>query len=73
MENKKTKIVGYREFYKENHLPGGKGDNLSANDVDPKELEMGMKVEKEHTDDDVLSKEIALDHLAEDKFEYLET
>jgi hypothetical protein len=30
---------------------------------DPKELEMGMSVEKEHTQDEALAKKIAMDHL----------
>jgi hypothetical protein len=34
--------------------------------VDPKELEMGMSVEKEHTQDEALARKIAMDHLAED-------
>jgi hypothetical protein len=34
--------------------------------VDPKELEMGMAIEKEHTQDEALAKKIAMDHLAED-------
>jgi len=34
--------------------------------VDPKELEMGLEVEKEHTDDLEERRKIALDHLAED-------
>ena len=38
---------------------------VTENDVDPKELAMGIKVEKEHTDNPVLAKRIALDHLAE--------
>jgi hypothetical protein len=35
-------------------------------DVDSKELEMGIKVEMEHTDDPAKAKVIALQHLAED-------
>lgn len=35
------------------------------NKVDPKELEMGIKVEMEHTDDKEEAKKIALQHLAE--------
>ena len=35
-------------------------------DVDPKELKMGIKVEMEHTDDPSKAKIIALQHLAED-------
>lgn len=38
--------------------------------IDPKELEMGIEVEKEHTDDEELAKKIALDHLAEDPHYY---
>lgn len=32
-----------------NYLKGGVGDKLSKKDVDPKELEMGIKIEMEHT------------------------
>lgn len=38
--------------------------------VDPKELEMGIKVEQEHTHDPLIAKQIALDHLAEVKDYY---
>jgi len=38
---------------------------LTADDVDPKELAMGIEVEKEHSDNEELAEEIALDHLAE--------
>lgn len=34
--------------------------------VDPKELEMGKKIEHEHTKDDALATKIAMDHLKED-------
>lgn len=47
-------------------IPGGIGEDLSPKDVDPKQLEMGIKVELEHTGDKDVAKEIALDHLAED-------
>jgi len=33
---------------------------------DPKELEMGMEVEKEHSDDIDVRRKIATDHLSED-------
>jgi hypothetical protein len=49
-----------------NILFGGKGDNLSEDDVDKDELAMGLKVEMEHTKSKKIAKEIALDHLAED-------
>lgn len=38
--------------------------------VDPQELEKGIKVEKEHTNDEATAKQIALDHLAEDPYYY---
>jgi hypothetical protein len=34
--------------------------------IDPKELEMGKKIEHEHTKDDALATKIAMDHLKED-------
>jgi hypothetical protein len=49
-----------------NILIGGKGDKLSPKDVDPFEYAKGLKVEKEHTTDEKVASEIALDHLAED-------
>jgi len=39
--------------------------SVTAADVNPEELAMGVKVEMEHTKDKKLAKEIALDHLAE--------
>ena len=40
-------------------------DPLPEDEVDPKELEMGIEVEMEHTDDREEAKKIALQHLAE--------
>lgn len=37
----------------------------SESDFDPKQIEMGIKVEYEHTKNPHISKRIALDHLAE--------
>lgn len=45
-------------------LGGGKSEGKEF-DYDKKELEMGMKVEKEHTDNDYITKKIAMDHLKE--------
>lgn len=39
-------------------------------DVDPKELKMGIETEMEHTDDKEEAKHIALQHLAEDPHYY---
>lgn len=43
----------------------GKHQGLKDSAFDKKQLSMGKKVEKEHTDNKNLSKEIAKDHLAE--------
>lgn len=53
-----------------NLLTGGKGDRLSPKNVNRKELAMGIKTEMEHTSSKRIAKEIALDHLAEDKKYY---
>jgi len=49
-----------------NILKGGIGDKLKPEDVDPKQLAMGIKVELEHTKNRKIATEIALDHLSED-------
>ena len=54
------------EDFSNDKIKGGVGDNHSFNEVDEKELEMGIEVEMEHTDDKEIAKEIALDHLIED-------
>ena len=51
-------------------LPGGIGDKTKPEDVDPKELEMGVAEEMEHTNDPKIAQEIALDHLTEDAHYY---
>jgi hypothetical protein len=38
---------------------------VTEKDVDKKELEMGIEIEKEHTSNPIKAKQIALDHLAE--------
>lgn len=38
---------------------------FTESDADPKELEMGLEVEKEHSLDPEVTKQIALDHLTE--------
>jgi hypothetical protein len=44
----------------------GIGKDLSEEDVDPEQLEMGIEIEMEHTKSREMSKLIALDHLYED-------
>lgn len=43
---------------------------ISESDVDPKELEMGIAVEMEHTTNKDIAKRIALDHLSEGISDY---
>jgi hypothetical protein len=46
---------------------GGKSnaEGMTSDKADPKELEMGIEVESEHSDDLFTRKKIAMDHLAE--------
>jgi len=53
-------------------IPGGKGDNLTPEDVDPIQLEIGIAVEMEHSNNEKTATEIALDHLAENPNYYTE-
>ena len=46
-------------------LRGGKSAGMDIGSVDPQQLEMGMQIEKEHTDCPCLQKKISLDHLSE--------
>lgn len=47
-----------------------KEKGFEEGDADPKELEMGIKVEMEHTTNPLIAKRIAIDHLAEIKDYY---
>jgi hypothetical protein len=46
-------------------IPGGKADGNAPADYPKDQIEMGMKVEKEHTKDPKTAVEIAMDHLEE--------
>lgn len=46
-------------------IPGGRADGKKPSDFDQSQIAMGRKVEREHTDDPALAKEIASDHLQE--------
>lgn len=43
----------------------GKHKNVPDSKFDSNELAMGIEIEKEHTNDEAIAKEIAKDHLAE--------
>ena len=58
------------EARKKQKLKGGKGDKLTADQVNPYEFKKGWKHELEHTDDIEKAKEIAIDHLTEDPMYY---
>ena len=46
-------------------IPGGLADKNKPSDFDPKQIEMGIKVEMEHTNDKKKAREISMDHLEE--------
>jgi len=54
----------------EDYLTGGLADNDSPSEFDPKELEMGIPVEMEHTNNPEIAREIAMDHLRENPHYY---
>lgn len=59
-------MLKFKDFIKEDKISGGKGDKLKPEDVDPKELEVGIEVEYEHSKGNKeIATEIALDHLEE--------
>lgn len=62
-----------KKFAKSKHrdkLKGGKADKLKPSDFDKKQLAIGTQHEMEHTNNRATAKEIAMDHLAEDKNYY---
>ena len=60
----RSKIICAKAF------PGGIGKNVCPEDVNQKELKMGIKVEFEHTTSKRRACAIALDHLEEDQHYY---
>ena len=54
-----------RKLEKEDKIKGGAADKSKPSDFNNKQLEMGIKVEMEHTSDKSIAKEIAMDHLKE--------
>ena len=48
-------------------IEGGLADNKKPSDFDKEQLNKGVAVELEHTDDPEKAKEIAMDHLEESK------
>jgi len=50
----------------EDKLSGGLADKRKPEEFDPIQLKKGIAVEREHTSDPEIAKEIAMDHLTED-------
>lgn len=62
------KLTRVKPIYKvgwEDHIPGGLADKKDPSDFDPKQLQMGIKVGQEHTNDLSIAEDIAMDHLTE--------
>lgn len=62
----KDKIAKLISAYTGKRLSGGLGDSAAAGDLSFAQVEMGLKVEMEHTDDLNIALEIVIDHLIED-------
>lgn len=60
----------YKDFFNEDLIPGGKGDKANLSKFDPKQVAMGIKVEREHSNDPSKILEIVLDHLTENPAYY---
>jgi len=58
----------------EEKIPGGKADGLDESEFPEKAIEMGERVEMEHTNDPEVAREITKDHLVEspEYYEYLD-
>ncbi len=55
---------------KKDRIPGGLADKKDPKSFNPKSVKEGQKVEMEHTSDKEIAREIARDHLTEDKNYY---
>ena len=57
------KIIETKSFKKK--IPKGRSSGKNPSDFSEEQIQKGIKVELEHTDDRDLAKEIAMDHLDE--------
>ena len=58
--------LNLKAFKNKDKMKGGLADKSKYKDFDTKEMEMGIAIEQEHTNDRFVSREIASDHLKED-------
>jgi DNA-binding ferritin-like protein len=63
-KGKRVKAASQNSPWKD-QVPGGRADKKNPSDFDPKQLQMGVEIEQEHTKDRALAEEIAMDHLTE--------
>jgi hypothetical protein len=58
----------YKDFFinEDGQLKGGVGDATAPSTVNPAQLAIGVQIEMEHTNNEKIATEIALDHLTED-------
>ena len=66
-ESMKKYLKAYRE---DADLSGGRAAGLPDSDFNKSDMEIGRKIEMEHTNDPNIAKEISKDHLEEHKFYY---
>ena len=66
----KDSEIRHGNLMEREYLRGGKADGMSASRFPQRQLRMGRKVEKEHTNNPRIAEEIAKDHLAEYKDYY---
>lgn len=59
--------INWYKIAKEEKIKGGRADGMPDEKFDAKQLQKGMAVEKEHTGDPEIAKEIAKDHIIEEK------
>ncbi|MCK9596295.1 hypothetical protein M0R19_03885 [Candidatus Pacearchaeota archaeon] len=64
-ERSKSAPPGFGGALEEDKIEGGKADNEPDENFDQDQLEKGIKIEREHTDDPEIATEITKDHLKE--------
>jgi hypothetical protein len=65
-------IVAAESMRGDDVLKGGLADQKRPSDFDPVQLRRGVKVEREHSSNPGIQREIAMDHLTEDERYYIE-
>ena len=58
-------IKRYKSIVNEDRIAGGLADEYNPSDFDREQIAKGIKIEMEHTDDPIIAREIAMDHLVE--------